>query len=158
MQEQEFENLVREHIGAVYRFSYGFVRDKPDAEDITQEAFVKAWRNLRKFDPQKNFRNWIFEIAKNTALDFIKKKKTVPLPDVLVDQADSPFELSANLEEAGVIRQAIQKLGPVYQEVVRFYDYDDYTFREIAEITGQSLNTIKSRYRRGIARLRSLLK
>jgi len=63
----------------IYNFSRRYAGDPDNASDITQEAFVKVWKNLKKFNISKNFRVWLFAIAKNTALDWIKKKKTLPL-------------------------------------------------------------------------------
>ena len=73
-----FEKLLKRYLKSVYNFIYRLASDREVAEDLTQETFVKVWKNLRRFDQTKSFKVWIFTIAKNTAYDFLKKKKTIP--------------------------------------------------------------------------------
>ena len=75
---QAFASLVERYVGAIYKFSYRYVRNGPDAEDIAQETFLRVWKNLKQFDISKNFRTWIYTIAKNASLDLLKKKKPMP--------------------------------------------------------------------------------
>src|SRR5258708_18528094 len=77
--KQAFEILVSRHLNGVYNFVYKYAHDLDQAEDITQESFVKAWKNLKKFNSKYKFKTWLFTIAKNTALDALKKKGFVPL-------------------------------------------------------------------------------
>jgi RNA polymerase sigma-70 factor (ECF subfamily) len=131
---------------------------------------VKVWRNLKKFDQQKSFKTWIFSIAKNTALDFLKKKKAIPfsefeneegeniITETLVDPSPLPQELLEKADMAQMLNVAIEKLSPKYRMVLFLRYNDHFTFREIAEIFGESLNTIKSRHQRAILILRKMLK
>ncbi|MBI4159946.1 sigma-70 family RNA polymerase sigma factor [Candidatus Wolfebacteria bacterium] len=73
--EVSLELLIRRYLKPIYGFTYRYVGAGQDTEDVTQETFVKVWRNLKKFDQNKSFKTWIFSIAKNTAIDFLKKKK-----------------------------------------------------------------------------------
>ena len=72
------EELVRRYLSLIYNFSRRYNGDADNVSDIAQEVFVKVWKNLKKFDKSKNFKLWIFTIAKNTALDWLKKKNAVP--------------------------------------------------------------------------------
>ena len=70
--------LIAKYLKMIYSFVYKNVGSQSDAEDITQEVFVKVWKNLKKFDQKKSFKPWIFQIAKNTSIDFLRKRKTIP--------------------------------------------------------------------------------
>ena len=76
--EKSLELLIRRYLKPIYSFVYRYVGKAHDADDVTQDVFVKVWRNLKKFDREKSFKTWIFAIAKNTAFDHLKKKKAIP--------------------------------------------------------------------------------
>ena len=71
-----FALLVQRQINPVYNFVYRLVRNTQDAEDITQETFVKMWKNLKRYNQDQNFKTWLFTIARNTAIDSLRKKKS----------------------------------------------------------------------------------
>jgi RNA polymerase sigma-70 factor (ECF subfamily) len=167
--EKSLEVLFGRYLKPIYSFTYRYIGGGQDAEDVTQEAFVKAWRNLKKFDQQKSFKTWIFSIAKNTALDFLKKKKAIPfsefenedgenaLTETLADSSPLPQELLEKADIVKILNAAIEKLSPKYRMVLFLHYNDHFTFREIAEILGESIDTIKSRHRRVLTMLRKLL-
>jgi RNA polymerase sigma-70 factor (ECF subfamily) len=168
--EKLLEVLFGRYLKPIYSFIYRYVGGGQDAEDVTQEAFVKAWRNLKKFDQKKSFKTWIFSIAKNAAIDFLKKKKAIPfsefeneegeniITETLSDPSPLPHEL---LEKAGIaemLNATMEKLSPKYRMVLFLRYNDHFTFREIAEIFGESVNTVKSRHQRALVKLREILK
>ena len=179
--EKSLEILIQNYLKPVYSFVYRYVGNAGDAEDITQETFVKMWKNLKKFDPQrsrfatlrgrqnKSFKTWIFSIAKNTSIDFLKKKKAMQFSDLenekgenifaekFIDSSPLPTELLERKDIIGGFAKAINKLLPKYRKVLFLRHNDDLTFREIAESLGEPLNTIKSRHRRGLIMLKKLL-
>jgi len=163
------ETLVKRHLQLVYSVAKRYVSDSDDAEDITQEVFVKIWKNLENYQPEKSFTNWIYEITKNASLNWLQKKRAMPfsafedeygenrLYRTLADPAPTPYELAS---EAGAIEAraaAILRLSPGNRQVITERDDMDMTFREIAENSRQPLNTVKSRYRRAIAKLKKIL-
>jgi len=77
-QEKALEALVDRYLRPLYNFVFQLVRDENVTQDIVQEVFVKVWKNASSFDANKKFSTWIFAIAKNTAFDYLKKKKTLP--------------------------------------------------------------------------------
>jgi len=103
--EESLEILIQRYLKPIYSFVYRYIGNAHETEDITQEVFVRMWRNLRKFDQQKSFKTWIFAIAKNASLDFLKKKKAIPfsrfeneqgknmLTETLADSSPLPDEL-----------------------------------------------------------------
>jgi RNA polymerase sigma-70 factor (ECF subfamily) len=165
--EKALEDLIKANLGLVYSFSFWYVKDRDNAEDVTQEVFVKVWKNLKKFDLKKGFRNWLLEIAKNTALDFLKKKETLPfsqlsskefdITETLVDKSPLPQEMVIQKDAQDLLEEALKKLSLEQQKIVRMHKYDDYTFQDIADLSRKSINTIKSQYRRAIILLRKLL-
>jgi RNA polymerase sigma-70 factor (ECF subfamily) len=124
---------------------------------------------LKHFDQNKSFKTWIFTIAKRVCIDFIKKKKTIPLSvfdheegenaviNGLTDPSPLAEEISERRDLASKISSAMAQLLPKYRTVLSLYYNDRYNFREIAEISDESVNTIKSRHRRGLVLLQKLL-
>jgi RNA polymerase sigma-70 factor (ECF subfamily) len=166
--EMAFEDLLKRYLKPIYNFIFRFVYDRDAVEDLTQETFLKVWKNIKRFDPEKRFKTWIFTIAKNTAFDYLKKKKTVPfsfftdeggenwleniadehiLPDVILERKNLAEELEAILE----------KLPPHYRAILLLHYKEDFSLHEIAEILGEPYNTIKSRHQRGLLKLKELL-
>lgn len=73
--EAAFSEIVKRHLKPVYNFIFRMVNDRDVTEDLTQITFVKAWKHLRRYDVRRNFRTWLFTIAKNTTFDYFKRKK-----------------------------------------------------------------------------------
>lgn len=167
--QQALEVLFCRHLKPIYNFVYRFVNNSQEAEDITQEAFVRAWRNLKKFDQQRSFKTWVFSIAKHAALDVLKKKKTIPfsefeteeggnaIADTLADFAPLPDALLEKADIARTLASAMEKIALPYRTVLFLRYNDHFTFREIAESLGDPLNTVKSRHRRALVMLKKLL-
>jgi RNA polymerase sigma-70 factor (ECF subfamily) len=168
--DSSFAELVSRHISGVYKFAYRYVHDAADAEDIAQETFVRAWKNLKKFDTTRNLKTWLFTIAKNASLDLLKKKK--PLAFSKITEAENelesflaPYVASGELPEVSVdnkflkgdLDAALSKLPPAYRAVLALRYNEHLKFREIAETLGQPIDTVKSKHRRGLALLRSVL-
>jgi RNA polymerase sigma-70 factor, ECF subfamily len=168
-EQNAFAEIVNRHLSGVYKFSYRYVRDAADADDIAQETFVRAWKNLKKFDTSKNLKTWLFTIAKNASLDLLKKKK--PLAFSKITDAESelesflaPYIASGELPEAAVdakflkgdIDEALAKLPPAYRAVLALRYNDHLKFREIAATLGEPIDTVKSKHRRGLALLKNI--
>lgn len=176
--ERSLETLIQSYLKPIYGFVYRYVGQARDAEDITQEVFVKVWRHLKRFDRERSFKTWLFAIAKNAALDFLKKsraasggKKSIPfsafdkdedggeeaLAETLVDPAPLAPELFERQDLAQTLTRAMENLSSKYREVLFLHYNDHFTFREIAEMFGEPLDTIKSRHRRALIILKRLI-
>lgn len=162
--EKSLEVLIQRYLKPIYGFAYRHTGSVQEAEDIAQEVFVKIWRNLKKFDQEKKFKTWIFTIAKNAIIDFLKKKKAIPFSDsedlnldMITDSFPLPDEISEQEEKREILTRAIKKLSPKYRAILSFSHNNHFTFREIAESLGEPLNTVKSRYRRGLVILKKIL-
>jgi len=168
-EKDDFEVLVRKYLKPIFGFVYHYLGNAADTEDVTQEVFLRVWKNIKKFDPEKSFKTWIFSIAKNAALDFIKKKKTIPFSnftdeagdniilETLSDPAPLPDELFDQQNLAEVLDKSLEKISPKYRTVLYLYYINQFNFREIAESLNEPINTIKSRHRRALVALREVL-
>ena len=168
--EKSLEDLINDYVKPIYGFVFRYVGDVSAAEDITQEAFVKVWRNIKKFDKNKSFKTWIFSIAKNTAIDFLKKKKAVPfsefndesganiIEETFADRAPLPPEIFEKKEIARMMESAISELPPKYRAVLLLRYSNNFTFQEIAESLEKPIDTVKSQHRRALIALRKILK
>ena len=167
--EKSLEILIQRYLKPIYSFVYRYVGSGQEAEDITQEVFIKTWRNLRKFDRSRSFKTWIFSIAKNTAIDFLRAKKEVifseldapdgenTFADTIIDSSPLPPELIEREDIKQALAEAMEKISPSYRPVLYLRYNDHFTFREIAEILEEPLDTIKSRHRRALIMLKKLL-
>lgn len=161
--ETALELLVARYLKPIYSFVYKNVGNPAEAEDITQEVFVKVWKNLKKFDRKRNFKPWIFQIAKNSSIDYLRKKKAIPFSsfenekgqNVLVENmAGAPINLIENLSDKRILAGAMQSLSEKEQRIIDLRHNDGMSFKEIAKVFNESINTIKSRYRRTLSILR----
>ncbi len=167
--EEAFKELISRHMTNIYKFTYRYFNDRDKAEDATQETFVKAWKNIKRFDTDRKFITWLFAIAKNTCLDILKKKtpvtfskieaeKEMDIADLIQDESPLPDELAERSEKKEAMSVLLQRIPSDYRMVL-FLRYNDHLkFREIAEALGKSLNTIKSRHLRGLKIMKKLIK
>jgi RNA polymerase sigma-70 factor (ECF subfamily) len=160
--------LIARYLKTVYNFALRYVSSNADAEDITQDTFVRVWTKLHKFDDTKTFKPWLYQITKNACLDFLKKKSAVPFSafdtkegniilDTLSDTKPGPAESMENSLLNTKLTSSLSKLSPKLLEAITLHHTNELNFREISEQKGEPLHTIKSRYRRGILQLKKLL-
>ena len=164
--EAAFEFLLRRYLTAIYNFTAQYVGFGPNAEDMTQEAFIKAWKNLKKFNASKRFRPWLYKIAYNTVVDHLRRLKTTVISiddnedldqlDYLSDSPD-PLEQMENTEYAVTIERAMGKLSEIHRTVIHLYYREQLSLPEIAEVLKKPADTVKSRHRRALLKLRQLL-
>lgn len=159
--------LIERNLKLVYRYAFRLARDAEDAEDITQETFVKLWRNIEKFDVNKSFRTWLLGIAHNTAIDLLRKRRAFVFSDfdnetgdfseTIVDTAPLPPEIFERAEKKKLLDDALGQLSPTSREILALYYEEALTFNEIGTILNKPLNTIKSQHRRAMVALRKIL-
>lgn len=154
-----FETLVRRHQAAVARLA-GFVSGSFEAaEDITQEAFVKAYRSLHRFEPGKPFRPWVFRIAANTAKNHRrsagrKARLAVKVGALAVDPSPDPAD---DAVARTTVLAALERLPAADRLVIALRYFDDLSERDMAHVLGVRPGTVKSRLARSVARLRAEL-
>jgi RNA polymerase sigma-70 factor (ECF subfamily) len=174
--EDALKLLIRQYLKPVYYFVYRYVNNVAEAEDVTQDVFIRMWRNAEKFDGRKNFKTWLFSIAKNASIDYFRKSRLVSggkktlvfsdfmneeggnvIEDGIIDPSPLPDEVFERAGTASVLTEAREKLSPSYQAVISKRHNDNLTFREISESFNEPLNTIKSRYRRALIEFKRIL-
>ncbi len=168
--ERAFSSLVERHGRGVLSLVSRIVQNREDAEDVAQEAFVKAFTRLDTFDPAYKFSNWLFKIAHNTALDALRKRKTGPVAveteteeeqQALWSRAADPMspppdEAAAMAEFRGDVESALSRLRPEYRAVIVLRHVEGRAYEDIAQILSLPLGTVKTflfRARRELAGL-----
>jgi RNA polymerase sigma-70 factor (ECF subfamily) len=164
--EQSLGELVNRYLHLIFGFVKKYTGNEGDASDITQEVFIKVWKNIKSFDQSRSFRTWIFTIAKRTAIDELRKKKALPFyalgeefdfSETLVDESPSSLDKILSKQQSEELAVALGKLPANYRSVIKLYNYDSLNFREIASKLEEPLNTVKSRYRRGLILLKDII-
>lgn len=150
--QQAFALLVKKYKGSVFRQAYAMVGDRMEAEDIAQDAFIKAFYSLEKLDNEYAFTSWMSRIVSNACYDHLKKaskKKSISLDE---NERVGPSELTIERSQTRLnIREAMQTLSPDHREVIVLRDIQGYSYQEIADILEIPVGTVKSRI--SIARL-----
>jgi RNA polymerase sigma-70 factor (ECF subfamily) len=167
--ENAINVLINRHLKLVYNFSYKLVGNAEDAEEITQETFVKIWKNIEKYKKGQSFKAWLMKIARNTAIDLLRKKKSFSfsdfetstgenlLVDTLADSEPGPMELTARSHDGNFLNDILENLSQIYKEVIVLRYQDGMTFEEIAKFLDKPLDTVKSQHRRALIRIRQLM-
>lgn len=166
--EAAFSVLVDRYMKHLYHFARQLVGESQIAEDIVQETFLKAWKNLKRFDRSKSWKTWIFAIAKNTAYDALKKKKTVPFSYFENDEGENVLENTALDEEhpdeildreisAQEFDRSLLALHPDHRAILILRYQDDFSLHEIATLLKEPYNTVKSRHQRALRSLKQVL-
>ncbi len=158
-----FNQLVEKYQGQVYNLSWRMLGNAQDAEDATQETFVLAWQGLPRFKGG-DFKTWLLRIASNVCIDHLRanrRHQTIPLDELLKDpaisQLESPEDRVLREELAGLLNRCLLALPEKQRLVVILADVQGLSYEEIAQITGTSLGTVKSRLNRGRMNLRNLV-
>jgi len=164
-----FKHLIERYARPLYVFIARMTNRPDEAEDISQETFVKVWKTLERYKLTGTFKAWIYTIARNTALDHLRKKKIPVFSDfedaagknTFLESLSDPDTLPATLiekaERKGLVGKALAELSPEDKEILTLHYAEDMTFDAIGEIVGKPLNTVKSRHRRALGKLREFL-
>ena len=157
-----FGDLVRLHYPGVVRVVFRLCGDARLAEDMAQEAFLRAWINLSSFHPQSSIRNWFYRIAVNAALDVLRRRPEETLEDeatqMLPDQKTSPEVAMIEKEGMTQVQQAIQSLPEAARSVLILREYGELSYQEIANVLNVPVGTVMSRLNYARNRLRELLR
>ncbi|MDZ7779271.1 MAG: sigma-70 family RNA polymerase sigma factor [Gemmatimonadota bacterium] len=172
--EPAFRELLRRYERPVFSLVYRMVGDRTLAEDLAQEAFVRAFNAISSYKPSYKFSNWILKIANNHTIDYLRKKKldTVSIdgsPHASTDEEvgrsrldlpaddESPHEYVENRELGGQIEEAIGSLREEYRTAILLRHVEGYAYDEIAEIMEVPLGTVKTYIHRARGELKDRL-
>ncbi len=154
-----FGELVRCHREGVVNVVYRMCGDANLAEDAAQEAFIRAWKHLPSYRPQSPFRNWVYRIANNAALDVLRRKReTVDVDELPIAGSNAGPEATVEKEQrAARVRQAVLELPEASRAVLVLREYEELSYKEIADILGIPIGTVMSRLNYARNRLRESL-
>lgn len=165
-----FEQLVLAHQNQIYRLCFRMLGNAEDAADMTQETFLKAWRNLDRFQGDAAFSTWLYRLASNCCLDFLRSQKRRPTVSMttedddgeeqtieVADDSATPEEELLLKEERSEIARAMASLDEEQRQILSLRVVNDLSYTEIAEILDIKEGTVKSRLARARENLRKKL-
>jgi RNA polymerase sigma-70 factor, ECF subfamily len=172
--EKAYRELLGRYQRPVFSIIYRMIRDREQAEDLAQETFVRVFNNIDRYDPRYKFSSWIFKIATNLTIDWIRRKEldTVSIDGsrnavtaeqieatsiTIASQDENPEELLEAKELGEEIETAISRLRPEYRAAILLRHVDGREYQEIAEILALPLGTVKTYIHRGRNELREQL-
>ena len=157
---QAFAELIMRHQNSIVSMLYHMCGDMRLAEDAAQEAFVRVWQNLQRYQAQHAFRSWLYRIAANAALDSLRRERpALDLDDLpLSDPGASPEQAAEANQRAQQVRQAIAHLSPPLRFVLVLREYQELAYQEIAETLDIPLGTVMSRLNSARSQLRQELR
>lgn len=164
-----FEKLVQRHQTRLVGYLRGLTNTEADAEDLAQEAFLRAYRSLKGFRGTSSFRTWLYQIATNAFRNWLEKRRnqapvnagSIDAPPPGMDEPVEPMgdeNPEARHVQRDAIDRALAQLPADQREAVLLRDVEGFEYREIAEQLGVPLGTVESRIFRGRARLKELLR
>jgi RNA polymerase sigma-70 factor (ECF subfamily) len=168
--EAAWEELVRQHTRHVYGLCYRFTGSGAEAQDLTQEVFLRVFRTLKTFrSAEGSFGTWLARVARNLLIDHYRRTRQERVTDPIEEQLtvleekgatalERPDHAVAGREASEILQAALQKLSPDLREAVILRDLQEMEYREIAEVLGIPEGTVKSRINRGRAELARLLR
>jgi RNA polymerase sigma-70 factor (ECF subfamily) len=163
--EKAFSSLLNRYRDSIYFMLLKMVNNASDAEDLTIEAFGKAFRFIDSFTPEYAFSTWLFRIATNNCIDFIRKKQLLPSPiDQIQEDMDNmtvniqsdlpdPEERLINDQKIAVLREIVGQLKPRYRRLIELRYFKEYSYEEIAAEMKLPIGTVKAQ----LFRAKSLL-
>lgn len=157
-----FGVLYARHMDAIYRYIVMRIGDTIQAEDLTEEVFVRAWEALPRYRPRQHpFTSWLYRIAHNLVVDTYRKREplAVPRSDLEVQQASgsSPESLVERMQDLSSLSAAVQQLDDEEQQVILLRFVDNLSHREVGQIIGKSEGASRVVQHRALARLHELL-
>lgn len=158
--EKAFASLMNRYRDSIYFMLLKMVNNSSDAEDLTIEAFGKAFRSLDSYTPRFAFSTWLFKIATNNCVDFIRKKKLSPTPlDLLQENLDNatvniqsdlpdPEESMINHQKIAALKDIVSQLKPRYKSLIELRYYKEYSYEEISSELNLPIGTVKAQLSR----------
>lgn len=154
--QQAYAELLRLYRNPIYYMLLKMMNNPNDAEDLTMEAFGKAFKNLDKYSPDFAFSTWLFKIAANNCIDFLRKKNSMPncvdqdlfamevnLNDINGGMPATPEDHIIEKQKIVMLRKAVDQLRPKYKELVELRYFNELSYEEISQLLGISLGNVK---------------
>lgn len=155
-----FEKILYSYENKILNYIYRFVNKREDAEDLTQETFIRFYANIDKVDPDDNFRGWLYRVATNIVFDWLRKEKRTrertysPKNQEInleylaaISTERSTVDVLKDIEEVDEVKRALRHLAPLHQSILILFYYDGFSQVEIAKLWSMPLGTVKTRLR-----------
>ncbi len=155
-QTEAYQVIVERYMKRAYYIALGFVRNAQDALDVSQESFIKAFRKIKRFDPEKSFFPWFYKLLKNLCLDHIKRRRRTQ--EIPLDEARVLKEEREDREMKEILWRSIEELPFEQREVIILRYFQQYSYQEIAEMTARPVGTVMSSLYYAKKRLREAIK
>ncbi|WP_366924665.1 RNA polymerase sigma factor [Metallumcola ferriviriculae] len=147
--KEVFSLLVDRYKKPMVMYIYGMVKNYEEANDLTQETFIKVYKNLWKYNSQHKFSSWLYQIAKNTALDFLRKSKEIPTEQSFLSEFESdrgnPEETAYRDETRSEIIKAMDALPSHLRAILALHHLNGLSYAEISKTLGLPNHTVKNR-------------
>lgn len=157
---EAFGRLVARYQQAIFNIAYRLTGNQQDAEDVAQEVFVRTYQALDRFDPQRPFAPWLYRIATNTALNWVKRRRPEVHVDegaLLADTTPGPEAQAIATETSARLRAAIATLPPNYRVAIELRHFQGLSYQEMSAALSVPLSDVKSWLFRARHRLRGML-
>jgi len=153
---EAFDQLVLRHQRDIYRLCYRYVNNHEDADDLAQEAFVKAWRAIPRFRGDSSFSTWLYRIAVNACLNFraARGPASEELPGTIADPRAGAEARVEDEEEASRVREAVSRLPEKQRATLILRVYHELSHEEVAQMLGSTVGTVKANLFHALANLR----
>lgn len=163
-----YDEIVMRYEKKLFSYIYRLVGNREEAEDILQNVFVKAYRNIKTFDIERKFSSWIYRIAHNEAINFLKKrnkKKFISWEDIVASKDKmetksderSPIDIWIRKESAIEVNQALEKMPEKYRKVLMLRYFSEKSYEEIGRMIGSPVNTVGTLINRAKKKLMSVI-
>lgn len=156
-----FAMIVERYKGSVFGICRRYL-DEPDAQDLAQETFVRAFVHRERFDPERPLKPWLLTIARNLCLDQLRshERRQRPEPDmsVFADPGDDAERTVSNREQLELLARGLEQLPDGQREAVALFHLDGLSYRELSEVLGVPIGTVMTWLHRGRRRLRDLVR
>ena len=155
-----FDELVRRHQIKIHDLCYKVLRNYDDAKDMAQVTFLKAYRKINKFGGRSKFSTWLYRIAVNNCLNFIKKRRPTEelFEEITGSKSDDPVQIYKNKRFREMIHATVAKLPKVQKAVFTLRTLQDFSYQEISDILNKPISTIKVNHHLAVKNLRNQLK
>ncbi|MDP1629078.1 MAG: RNA polymerase sigma factor [bacterium] len=159
-----FEELVRNYQSRIFNFIYRIIFERETAEDLTQETFLRAYKNITSIDVNLSFKNWLYKVAVNLTNDYLREKYLRFQFENFNDITSPEFELSdgdsaaRGINRVILLEEGLKKIDPKYRIALLLYFKEGFSYRDIAQKLDLPLNTVRTHLRRAKMELKKVLK
>ena len=169
---ESFEQLIDSHQKRIFNIAYRMLGNLEDANDVTQEALVKAYCGIKNFKGESSFSTWLYIIVNNACIDFIRKNRKTNIIYLdreyeneegsykvqLGNDEDTPEQLFEKKEVQRLVHESIKELGHDHRKIIILRDIEHFSYKEIAQILGCPEGTVKSRISRARDGLKTIIR